>query len=97
MSKIDFSISGDAKGHLLDAAGYFGLALAGGVVGIIGGVLGMKSLFDYVGTNGLLDVTIDHTVADIPEETEVPDEECIDVEDYTISDISEEGAAYEHD
>lgn len=91
MSKIDFSVNGDAKGSLISAAGYFGLALAGGIVGVIGGALGMKSLVDYVGSNGLLDVTIDHTVNDILEEEDnYYDETAIDVDDYVITDVDEE-------
>lgn len=90
MSKIDFSINGDAKGSLLEAAGYFGLALAGGVVGVIGGALGMKSLIDYVKTNGLLDVTIDNTVNEILNENYDDDISAIDVDEYVITDADEE-------
>ena len=98
MSKVDFSINGDDKGSLLGAAGYFGLALAGSVVAVIGGALGMRGLLDYVKVNGLLDVTIDHTMIEEPEDNE-EDISAIDV-DYVISDADEEpmesGDIYEH-
>lgn len=88
MSKV--TVSPDSE-NILKIVLYFGVGLIGEIVGITGVGLGLKSLLGYIRSNGLVDVTIDHTVDNEICYEEPDDISAIDVEDYTITDAEVEG------